>query len=159
MSIKAKPREAILRIFDHKGHHLYLGKDKILMDNSLESSHRLIVANGNIPHINNEERIQILKGKTELPEIYYHLYDFVNKIHEDEFLEALIDQIYIDKKGQIELTPKIGVKKICFGGFENSEEKFFNLKTFYLNGKDRIDWQKYQSINIKYKNQIVCSKK
>jgi len=159
MNIKAKPRKAILRVFDQKGSNIYVGKDKILMDNSLSHTHRLIVASGHIPHLNNEERIQILKGNKELPEVYNHLYELANKIHEDEFLDALIDQIYVNKSGQIELTPKVGVKKISFGSFENIEEKLFNLKAFYVNGKDIIDWQKYQSINIKYKNQIVCSKK
>lgn len=159
MNIKAKPRKAILRVFDQKGENLYVGKDKILMDNSLSHTHRLIVASGYIPHLNKEERIQILKGNEDLPEIYNHLYELANKIHEDEFLDALIDQIYVNKKGQIELTPKIGVKKISFGSFENTEEKLFNLKAFYINGNDIIDWQKYKSINIKYKNQIVCSKK
>lgn len=159
MNIKAKPREAILRVFDIKGQNLYIGEDKILMDNSLTQSHRLIVASGSIPHLSNEERIQILKGEAFLPEIYVQLYQLAGKIHKDEFLDALIDQIHIDSKGQIELTPKVGVKKICFGSFEDTDEKLFNLKAFYVKGKDMVDWQKYQSINIKYKNQIVCSKK
>lgn len=159
MNIKAKPREAILRIFDNKGQNLYLGQDKILMDNSLSHTHRLIVASGYIPHLNNGERLKILNGSEDLPEVYVNLYELSNLIHEDEFLDALIDQIYINKKGQVELTPKVGVKKINFGYFENTEEKLNNLKAFYIKGKDLVDWQKYRSINIKYKNQIVCSKK
>jgi cell division protein FtsQ len=81
------------------------------------------------------------------------------KIHEDAFLDALIDQIYVTKHQELILTPKVGVRKIFFGKAKNIDEKLFNLKAFYLHGKSKIDWQKYSSINIKYRNQIVCSKK
>ena len=34
------------------------------------------------------------------------------------------------------------------------------LKTFYTEGLNKTDgWNKYSTINIKYKNQVVCTKK
>lgn len=157
--IKAKPRKAVLRIFDNKGHHAYLGEELILMENSLSQSHRILVANGNIPHLNTEQRRQVLMGMEELPEIYHQLYELARLIEEDEFLNTLINQIYIKKNQKAILTPKVGVKKIEFGRLQNMEEKLFNLKAFYLNGNKKVDWQKYRSINIEFENQIVCSKK
>lgn len=157
--IKAKPRKAILRIFDEKGYHSYLGEDMILMENSLSKSHRILVANGNIPHLNQEVRLRVLKGEKELPKIYHQLYELSNLIEEDEFLNTLINQIYIRKNQKAILTPKLGVKKIEFGKLENMEEKLFNIKALYLNGNKKVDWQKYDAINVEYENQIVCSKK
>lgn len=157
--IKVRPRKASLRIFDKKGHNIYLADGLVLMDNSLDFTQRIIVASGNIPHLNSKEKLQVLKGETELPQIYQSLYELSEAIHKDEFLEALIDQIYVNKKGQVELTPKLGVKKIVFGEMKDIDRKLENLKAFYINGKKFVDWQKYKSINIKYDNQIVCSKK
>jgi cell division protein FtsQ len=157
--VKAKPRKAILRIFDENGAHLYLGEDKIIMDHSLSQSHRILVANGNIPHLNSERRMNILKQEEALPEIYDQLYKLANLIEEDEFLNTLINQIYIKKDQKAILTPKLGVKKIEFGSLIHMEEKLFNLKAFYLYGNQKVDWQKYDAINIEFENQIVCSKK
>ncbi|NPD44317.1 cell division protein FtsQ/DivIB [Lentimicrobium sp. S6] len=157
--IKVKPRKASLRIFDIKGKNLYLADGLVLMDNSLDYTQRIMVASGDIPHLNKEEKLQVLKGERELPQIYKSLYELAEAIHKDAFLEALIDQIYVNKNGQVELTPKLGVKNIEFGDINDIDKKLENLKAFYVNGKDRIDWQKYKSINIKYDNQIVCSKK
>jgi len=157
--INAKPRKAILRIFDEKGYHSYLGEDMILMENSLSRSYRILVANGNIPHLNAEQRWKVLLNEETLPEIYHQLYQLANIIEEDEFLNTLINQIYITKNQKAILTPKVGVKKIEFGRLENMEEKLFNLKALYLHGNKKVDWQKYEAINVEYKNQIVCSKK
>lgn len=159
ISIKAHPRKAILRIFDSKGQNLYLGSEQVLMNNSSEHTQRIIVASGHITHLSNEERKRVLSGKESLPSIYKDLYEIANYIHKDDFLDALIDQIYVNKNQDLDLTPKVGVRKIYFGKAENIEEKLENLKAFYINGKNKIDWRKYKSINIKYRNQIVCSKK
>ena len=154
--IKTTPRKAILRIFDEKGVNSYLGNKKVLMKNSPSHSQRIIVASGHIKHLN---KTDILSHQQELPRIYNDLYNLANYINNDDFLSALIDQIYVKKNQELELTPKIGVKQIYFGTIDNMEEKLENLKSLYINGEDKIDWQKYHSINIKYKNQIVCSKK
>lgn len=159
INILAKPRRAILRIFDENGNHLYLGDGNILMENSISHSHRIIVANGHIPHLSDDQRDNILHQREEIPIIYQQLYELAQIIHNDEFLNALIDQIYITKNSEAILTPKMGIKKIEFGKLEEMENKLANLKAFYIQGKNKIDWQKYKSISIKYDNQIVCSKK
>ena len=157
--IKTTPRKAILRIFDEKGVNAYLGDKKVIMKNSPSHSQRIIVASGHIKHINEQDKKNILNHQQKAPKIYNDLYELASYINNDEFLHALIDQIYVRKNQEIELIPKVGVKQIFFGSAENMDEKLENLKAFYINGEGKIDWQKYQSINIKYKNQIVCSKK
>ncbi|OYT17430.1 MAG: hypothetical protein B7C24_02645 [Bacteroidetes bacterium 4572_77] len=159
IQINANARKAILRVFDTKGQNVYLGEGLCLMENSPKHAQRILVASGHIPHLTKSEQKQVLLGNQDLPQIYNDLYKLGNLLQEDPFLESLIDQIYVFKNGEIELTPKVGVKKIYFGKMEQSEEKLFKLKAFYLSGKGIVDWQKYQSINIKYSKQIVCSKK
>jgi len=46
------------------------------------------------------------------------------------------------------------------GGFDiyNIVEKFRNLKAFYLHKINSVGWNKYSIINLKYKNQVVCTK-
>ena len=60
----------------------------------------------------------------------------------------------------IELFPAIGNQKIVFGNAKDVAEKFNKLKLFYTEGLNKSDsWTKYSSINLKYKNLVVCTKK
>jgi len=47
---------------------------------------------------------------------------------------------------------------IEFGNAENIEVKFNKLKIFYKEGLGHHKWSNYRKINLRYKNQIVCTK-
>ena len=80
-------------------------------------------------------------------------------INENEFWNAMIEQIYIAKNGDIILCPKVGDLEIIFGDFNNMEEKFTKLLAFYKNVAPHEGWGKYSKVNLKYKDQIVCKLK
>jgi cell division protein FtsQ len=80
-------------------------------------------------------------------------------ISKDSFLESFIDQIYVNEKKELELVPKIGTHEIIFGTAENAAEKLENLKTFYQKVMNKLDWNTYKTINLKYTNQVICLKK
>ena len=87
-----------------------------------------------------------------------NLYKLSTYITEDKFLKSQIEQIYVDPNGEFELIPRIGNHIILVGGAENLEDKFERLFVFYKYGLSKTGWSKYNIINIKFKNQIVCSK-
>ena len=74
------------------------------------------------------------------------------------FLKAQIEQVYVDKTGEFELFPRVGNHIIVFGNAEDIDKKFERLLIFYRNGLSKTGWNKYNVINIKYENQVVCSK-
>ena len=86
------------------------------------------------------------------------LYIINRYIQEDSFLQAQIEQIYINKSNEIELVPKVGRHLILFGDIDNMETKFENLIVFYEQGMKKAGWKKYKTINLKYSNQVICSK-
>jgi cell division protein FtsQ len=77
----------------------------------------------------------------------------------DEFWSAHIEQIYLNQYGDMELVPKVGNHKIIFGTSEQMEEKFWKLKTFYKQGLNYTGWENYDTLNLKFQNQVVCTKK
>lgn len=79
-------------------------------------------------------------------------------IGNDPFFRSQISQIYVNGGGEIELIPLVGNHVILFGKAEDMDEKFSKLYAFYKFGLNKIGWNKYDIINIKYKNQVVCSK-
>jgi len=80
-------------------------------------------------------------------------------ITQDDFWRAQIEQIHIEHSGEAILIPKVGDHKIYFGDPEEDiEDKFRRLKSFYKEGLSRVGWETYESVNVAYRNQIVCKK-
>ena len=88
------------------------------------------------------------------------LYAMAKYINANKFWNAQVRQIYINKDKEMELVPMVGDQKIIFGDTTDMNEKFNKLHTFYLQGLNVTGWwNKYSTINLKFKNQIVCTKK
>ena len=80
-------------------------------------------------------------------------------VQENEFRNDQIEQIYVYPDNDIELIPRVGNHRIMLGTLDEFEEKLANLKLFYEQAIPKVGWEKYSMINLKYKNQIVCTKK
>ena len=80
---------------------------------------------------------------------------FVNK---NKFWKSQILQIYVDWAGSIQLVPRVGNHKIILGDCSDLEQKFNKLFAFYKDGLNKIGWNTYKTINLKYKNQVVCTR-
>lgn len=104
--------------------------------------------------INNDS----LKTKLKLDQIY-HISKYVCS---DAFYNAQIVQVHYDNKEGFILIPKVGSQRIIFGTAKTAEEvndKFQKLTTFYGEVVPYEGWNKYKSINLKFKDQIVAKKK
>ena len=86
------------------------------------------------------------------------IYELAKYMKEDEFLNRMIGQVYITPQGELEIIPCIGDYTILFGTFDNKEEKFDKLLAYYREGAGKAGWIGYRSIDLRYKNQVICSK-
>ncbi len=80
-------------------------------------------------------------------------------INENPFWKAQIMQIHTEENGELILIPRVGSQQIVFGKPINIATKFSKLKLFYEKGILERGWNNYSHINLKFKNQIVCTKK
>jgi cell division protein FtsQ len=80
------------------------------------------------------------------------------KLIEDEFLSAQFGQLDVTDKGELELIPRVGDHVVQLGNSENIEDKLLRLKIFYNEGLKKAGWNTYKTINVKYKDQVVCTK-
>ncbi len=150
--INLKQREPLLRVIDDNGLNYYLDKGGNKMPLSKHYTANVMIANGNIPpHVPNflKRRKHALRD----------LFELTNIILNDEFLSSMIEQIYVTEKGDYILTPILGNQKIILGPYEHIDDKFFRLKTFYAEAIPYMGWKKYKTINLKFKNQVVCKKR
>jgi len=86
------------------------------------------------------------------------LYEFALFLQQDKFWNSQIKQIYVAQNGDIELIPAVGSHRIVLGKIDNYKENLEKLRLFYDKGLSKVGWNKYSVINLKFKNQVVCTK-
>lgn len=159
--INVKQRRPIVRIFSENESY-YVDEKGNLMPLSNKYTARLLVVNGSLNEpfgkryqFNYSNLNDSVIDKTLLDDIY----KIANYIDKSEFWKAQIEQIHVNKVYDFELIPKVGNHKIVFGGVDNLEGKFEKLMIFYKKGLSKTGWNEYSEINLKYKNQVVCTKR
>lgn len=103
--------------------------------------------------------VPIITGYVNKKLITTELYTIAHTIQNDNFFEALIEQIDVTSKGEYILIPRAGRQTIELGNAENLEIKFKSLKALYLQIFNNNAWNKYKTISLKYDGQVVCTKK
>ena len=86
------------------------------------------------------------------------LYEFASFLEKDKFWNSQIEQIYVAPNQDIELIPRVGNHQIVLGNIDDYKENLDKLKLFYEKALNKIGWNRYSVINLKYKNQVVCTK-
>jgi cell division protein FtsQ len=155
-------RIPVARVINSMNEHYYIDAQGKLMKTSTRYSARTIVVSGymNTRYSPVVDILQLSEsdGLTDSEKVLVDLFRLIRYISTDEFLNAWIDQVYINRQGEFELVPINGVHTVELGGIENMEMKFEKLLNFYRNGLTHLGWGSYKRINLKYKNQVVCSK-
>lgn len=165
IKVEILQRTPVLRIINKSGESYYIDSQNKLMPLNQNYSARVIVASGEIvePYARRYEfSIDQIKKSKLFKEVSLldDILDVSNYISADSSLTQLIHQIYVNGDKEMELFPAIGNHKIIFGDANNIAEKFNKLKLFYKEGLSKSDsWTKYSTINLKYKNLVVCTKK
>jgi cell division protein FtsQ len=163
VEIDVVQRQPMLRIFNQKGESFYLDGLGNLMPINPSFSARVLVASGYIEEPLLKQVCYLTDSVKIIDSLYYksvmnNLYKVSAYITKDKFLKAQIEQIYVEPNGEFELIPRVGTHTILMGRADNLEDKFERLFVFYRKGLSRTGWNRYNVINIKFKNQVVCSK-
>lgn len=77
---------------------------------------------------------------------------------QNPFWNAQISQIQITPQGWFEFIPEVGDQVIVFGDGSDMKQKFENLFVFYRKVLGAEGWNKYDTINIAYRREIVCTR-
>ncbi|AER40433.1 MAG: cell division protein FtsQ [Flavobacteriales bacterium] len=139
LNIKVWQKEPILRI-KNGNEEYYLTKDAENLKLSSFYSSKVLLAKGSF---SKEEK--------------KHLSDLVQTINSDELLKNQI--IGIKKTDLFILIPKIGNHHIILGNLKDFKIKLNKLKAFYKQYLNKIDINRYKSIDLQYKDQVVAKKR
>ena len=87
------------------------------------------------------------------------IFTMINYIINDAFLSKIISEIDINYDKNIIIYPQVSKQKIIFGYPEQIDVKFDKLMLFYKKVLPAKGWNTYKTVNLKFKNQIICDKK
>lgn len=162
--IRLKVRRPLARIFNTAGESFYVDVKGATMDPTPNFTARVLVFSGNIPDKSDSLTVEMIEAKDSLrsARVLDDVYRLARYIAEDPFLKAQIAQVHRTNGGDFILIPQVGGHRIIFGSAYNDvevKEKLDKLTVFYKEGLPYEGWNKYLTINLKYRNQIVCKRK
>jgi cell division protein FtsQ len=159
--LNIKQRRAIVLVIDKSGASYYIDETGGIIPKRTGFPADVLVCNGNVPVFSfygkNENREY--KDSIVANSILGDIYRIALAIDADAFLQKEIAQLYVNSKNEFEMIPLVGRHKIVFGSAKDINSKFDKLLVFYQKAKDYNAWGKYKTVNLKYKDQIVCTKK
>lgn len=161
LNIDILQREPILRIVNQNQEGFYLDREGNPLPLNPDYPAHVLVANGFIKdsYIKNPGlRASPSTDPDRQDSLLTGLYKLAVFLAGDLYFRTAIDQVYVNERQEVELIPRKGNHVVLLGDTEDMEDKLNKLFIFYTKGLNEIGWNKYQIINIKYKNQVVCSK-
>ncbi|OAV44782.1 cell division protein FtsQ/DivIB [Lewinella sp. 4G2] len=143
----------LLRVIAENGQNYYLDENGLRMPLSENYTARVPVVTGNIVLWSDD-------FMEDSDNQLYQLVQFARHIRADEFLNALVEQVYVNTAGEWVLAPKVGDQIIHLGRYHEmtTVERLERLKTFYREGVPYEGWRKYKSFDLRYNDQVVARK-
>jgi len=162
LSIKVKQRRPLVRIFNSDNQSYYIDEQGLVLPLSGKFAAHVLVVSGEIkeqfPLKANQNVMQWDTSKYKHEPLLRKIYDFAKFISDNDFWNAQITQMYVENSNNIKLIPRVGSQVILLGNLDNYEKKLNKLKLFYEKALPAEGWNKYKMINLKYTNQIICTK-
>ncbi len=160
LMIEVSQRTPLARIEDNNHSRYYLDKEGYIIPHTMDYSPHILHINGQIPGtFRNEKRIDPDNREDDNSRMMNDLIRLAGYINENPLWKSQIVQVYVDGNGEFELIPRVGSQIILFGNAEQMETKFFKLETLYREGFTHTGWNQYEIINLKYNNQVICTKR
>ena len=156
LRVMVSQRKPLLRMQTQQG-ALYSDETGYIFSPTYSFAAYVPIITGEIPILYSDD-INTLMSDAER-EWIGNIIRLVSHIEADHFLSALIQQIDIEKGGNIALYPKVGDQKIVFGQPYNLDSKFGRLMAFYKHILPNRGAELYSEIDISCNEQIICKKR
>ncbi len=174
VKVKAKQRRPIVRIInqhmvdtsvtnnDTEAASCYIDDKGQLMPLSDKFSARVLLVTGSLNEpLTSNITIAQIEDSDSLQQalLLDDIYKLAQYIDGHEFWKKQIQHVHVNSRGEFEFIPRVGNHRVMFGKVEQVREKFNKLMIFYKKGLSNTGWNRYDTISLKYKNQIVCNKR
>lgn len=161
LAVRVKQREPVVRVICRDGKSWYLDKDGYIMPESRKFTQYVLVASGNFTGGDQIKKYRKLDDIENVERIkdWVDILSLANYLRQDELWVAQVVHIYLDRQGIFELYPRVGAHQIILGDVKDLAERMEKLKKLYETGLEYEGWNNYDKIDLRFKNQVVCTKR
>ncbi len=136
-------REPVFRVISETKGSFYIDKDRRIMP----VSHSFAVY------------VPVATGKIDEKYAKNDLFDFAMFLNNNDEWDTWIEQIVVEDSNKVILIPRAGNFRIIMGSLENYPAKLNKFARFVDGGLNVVGWNRYSEINLKFENQVVCTRK
>ncbi len=177
LHVKVKQREPIVRVINTDGSSYYIDREGWTMPLSENYTARVLVVTGalfepfaQLPPMDLNAISDSLRQLTRSDEIL----QLATVVANDPVWNALFDNATVDAVGEFEIVPRIGGQRVKVGRLQgtsmhtraNAKEmrelitaRLDKLRAFYQQGMPQSDWRMYSTIDTRFADQVICTRR
>lgn len=158
---RVKQRIPIVRVFNLDGSSFYIDQEGWTMPTSNNYTARVLVVTGQLNEPGAKNGVYSVFATDSIKTAFRSddIHRLATFIGADPFWNALIDQVVVNADGEFELIPRIGAQRVLLGDGSALQQRFEKLRIFYDKGIPKADWRRYARIDLRFDDQVVCTKR
>ena len=158
LNVSYKEYEPQFRVFDKDGRSVYVTSEGMVIPSSPIYTPYVLIASGNFELHNDTSTYRLCDTLLRDQNLINALH-WCKAIDANRFIKNCVGQLYCNNQDNFELTVKgIGARVIA-GDTCDASDKLKRLEIFMKQRIDHPETMAMKSINLNYKNQIVCTKR
>ena len=158
--VQATQRVPVLHLF-YMGREFYLDQAGNAMPPSKVHTADVMVGNGffNVKVPQSLDSLNVAQMKASRNQRLLQVYTLAQYLHDHSEYGILFDQEYMSEEGDLYLVPKVGDHIVVVGAADDLDRKFHDLVAFYREGMQRVGWDAYEQISLKYRRQVIATRR
>ena len=158
LNVSFQEYEPWFRVFGKNGHSVYVTREGFVIPSSRTYTPYVLVASGNF-ELRSDSATYQLTDTLESDRNLLNALHWCEAIEGNDFVGHCIGQLYCNKRNQFELTVKGFDGRVVVGDTCDASDKLKRLEIFMKQRIESPETKTLKSINLNYKNQIVCTKR
>ena len=158
LNVNYKEYQPKFRVFGRNGRSVYVTSEGVVIPTSRLYTPYVMVASGNFS-IDNDTTAYPLVDTIESHRNLINALTWLKDIEGNSFISSSVGQLYCNARNGFELTVKDIDARVIVGDTCLAADKLHRLEIFMKQHHNGPETSNMKSINLNYKNQIVCTKR
>ena len=158
LNISFKEYEPAFRVFDKNGHSAYVTQEGTVVPACTNYTPYVLIVSGNFLLDNDTSSYQLNDTLNRDLNLLNALH-WYNAIEGNPFIKNCVGQLYCNKRNDFELTVRGLEARVIVGDTCQAADKLKRLEVFMKQRISNPETNTLKSINLSFKNQIVCTKR
>ena len=158
LNVSFKEYEPWFRVYGKNGRSVYVTRNGVVIPPSRIYTPYVLVASGNF-ELRGDSVAYRLNDSLDSDKNLLNALHWCDAIEDNAFVSHCVGQLYCNKKDLFEITVKGFDGRVIVGDTCDAADKLNRLEVFMKQRIDSPETKNLKSINLNYKNQIVCTKR